>query len=198
MKQCIAILVLVVVSSLATSVAHGQPFGRRPGRLPPSSWRPYRPLPPPRSVYPYNVYPYSYGSYYTYPNYSYATPLYSTPTYSTPTYSTPSIDYSASSVAANAVPVPSAANFDTFTLTNPRQNGGSIRYSLNNYSYTMNPGESQTVPLDRDWVISFDSGFNRTLRYRMEPGRYEFTVSPEAGWNVLRHVPAVPAGPSVR
>ncbi|MGN6546996.1 MAG: hypothetical protein ACTHK7_18215 [Aureliella sp.] len=200
MKPSIAIWILVAVSSIASSTAQAQPLARgRLGRNPPGPWRYTRPLPRPY------YYPYSSSYYYTYPKYYYTVPYstYPSPTYTAPTYVTPSVDYSASTtsppVAANAVPVTNYAPAvgGTFTLTNTPSNGGPIRYSLNNFTYTMNPGESQSVQLDRDWVITFDSGFNKTMRYRMEPGRYEFIVSPEAGWNVVRHVSAVPGGSGV-
>jgi hypothetical protein len=207
MKPCVAILVLVAVSSIASSTAFAQRLGRigRPGRFVPNTWRYNGPVVGPRRVYP-SYYPnYSSSYYYTYPNYSYATPSYPGPVYASPVYPAPGVNASSGSqgsappVAANSVPIPSISPpgaGETFTLTNPRGNGGTIRYTLNNFSYTMNPGESQTVPLDRDWEITFDSGLNKTLRYRMEPGRYEFTVSPETGWNVVRHVPPVAVPPS--
>jgi hypothetical protein len=82
-----------------------------------------------------------------------------------------------------------------FVLTNPRENGGPIRYSLNEYSYTINPGESQTVEIDRNWVIRFENGLNRTVTYSLQEGTYDFTVSPQTGWDVARRVVNPPVAP---
>jgi hypothetical protein len=152
----------------------------------------------------YSAYPYFASPYYSSSLYSssyYGSPLYSAPRYLAPSIIAPRILPSApplnapAVVAGNAVrnkiPVPPAAGRGgAFVLTNPADSGGPIRYSLNSFDYTINPGESQTVPLDRDWVISFDNGMSKTVTYRMEDGLYEFTVSPQTGWNLVKRTAA--------
>lgn len=69
-------------------------------------------------------------------------------------------------------------------LRNPRSSGGSIHYSLNEFPYKINPGESQTIEQDRNWLLKFDNGLGRTLTVNLQPGTYEFRVSPESGWEV--------------
>ncbi|MEZ6079215.1 MAG: hypothetical protein R3C56_27160 [Pirellulaceae bacterium] len=69
-------------------------------------------------------------------------------------------------------------------LRNPRHSGGSIHYSLNEFSYKINPGESQTIEHDRNWLLKFDNGLGKTLKVNLQPGTYEFRVSAESGWEV--------------
>ncbi|MEO8268066.1 MAG: hypothetical protein ABI557_00005, partial [Aureliella sp.] len=69
-------------------------------------------------------------------------------------------------------------------LRNPRNSGGSIHYSLNEFPYKINPGESQSIEQDRNWSLKFDNGLGQTVTYSLQPGNYEFRVSPEAGWEV--------------
>jgi hypothetical protein len=198
MKRCAVLVCLIVWSSTMSGAALAQWLGAPggPWRIPPMNLLPYTPLPPPQPmIYPPSYYadPYS-GSIYGNANTYYAVPYNATSANSLDTSpSTASAGVPSSSPAPRATDAaPVAGDAGAFTLTNPQHTGRSIRYWLNQFSYIIRPGESQTVALDRDWVITFDNGFNRTLKYRMQPGRYEFTVSSQAGWNVVRHAPAIP------
>ena len=139
-----------------------------------------------------------------YPTYPYSSPTYSMPAYVAPSYMpsyapTPSI-VSPAPYTTNRIPVPNSATISRggqFVLTNPRENGGPIQYSLNEYTYTINPGESQRVDMDRDWIIKFDNGLSRNISYRMQQGNYEFTVSDRKGWDIARRAAAQPAAPGM-
>lgn len=105
-----------------------------------------------------------------------------------------------STIVANKIPVNgNGAAFGnmsgrrTIVLSNPRDNGGEVSYTVNSYSYTIRPGESQTLALDRDWVIKFDNGMGKQIAYRLGEGKYEFAVSPERGWDVARRPEMAPA-----
>lgn len=74
-------------------------------------------------------------------------------------------------------------------LRNPRNNAGDVHYLLNNYPYTMKPGEMQSFQLDREWIVKFDNGLGQTLTYRLQAGDFDFSVSPESGWNIGRRSP---------
>lgn len=98
-----------------------------------------------------------------------------------------------STIVANKIPVNgnrvvprNRPDGKSIVLSNPKDNGGTVSYTVNTYSYTIRPGESQTLALDRDWVIKFDNGLGKQITYRLGEGRYEFAVSPESGWDVAR------------
>ena len=185
-------------------------------------WNGYYPSYSSYPYYSSNYYsaPLYYDSLYSnslYSNWLYSSPLYSNPLYSNslyaaPLYSAPSAlglrgspavnaapnasQRAAANAARNRIPAPQpapAAPGGSFVLINPRDSGGPIRYSLNAHAYTIHPGETQTVPLDRDWSITFDNGLNKTVTYRMEDGQYEFTVSQQSGWDLVKSTAQVPA-----
>ena len=163
----------------------------------------------------------NYPSYNT-PSYfspSYTTPNYVSPGYSsvpngylTPNYSTPGVLQGSSVVTSpppanigssnvvNKIPIPNANQIPgmapqqgaSIELRNPRESGGMITYSLNNYSYTIKPGEVQRLQTDRNWVIKFENGLGKSVAYRLEAGNYDFTVSPQTGWDVGRRIEAQP------
>ena len=62
----------------------------------------------------------------------------------------------------------------------------SVAYRLNQYSYTMKPGERQTFKNDRAWTIQFDRGLKTesVARYSLPSGRYQFEVDEEMGLRV--------------
>lgn len=57
------------------------------------------------------------------------------------------------------------------------------------------PGESQTLSLDREWIIKFDNGLRRQVNYRLQEGRYKFTVDPQSGWDLARVEEERPSSP---
>lgn len=83
-------------------------------------------------------------------------------------------------------------------LSNPAETGGTIGYMLNTFPYSINPGHSQTINLNRDWIIKFDNGLGKMVGYQLGEGRYEFAVSPQTGWIVVRSRDDAPiAAPSL-
>lgn len=116
------------------------------------------------------------------------------PTAVEPGYATGKPIISAGSAAAalgpNVIPTgPSPAKVSAsrkIVLTNPADSGGSIKYAVNEFPYTIAPGQAQTLNMDRDWTIKFDNGLGRVISYRLQEGNYRFTVSQDAGWNVGR------------
>lgn len=112
----------------------------------------------------------------------------------------PTVNSVPSTVVRNAIPgttqvVGKPATGGSIRLSNPAQSGGPISYTLNTFSYTMRPGESQTLSLDREWVLAFDNGMGRNVRYRLDAGSYEFTVNSTAGWDVGRRAATAEVAP---
>ena len=108
------------------------------------------------------------------------------------------IPSTSTSIVSNKIPttngLSNAIPGRSFKLTNPRETQGSIGYTLNNNRYNINPGESQTVPLDREWILKFDNGLGKQVAYKLDVGTYEFSVSPDRGWDVgLRSEQSAPA-----
>lgn len=69
-------------------------------------------------------------------------------------------------------------------IVNPSDAGGAIRYSLNEYDYAIEPGQSQTLVNDRPWTITFDRGGDYgTARYSLSSGTYTFAPT-DKGWQV--------------
>jgi len=116
-----------------------------------------------------------------YYNNSYVTPSYSVPR---TTYYSPS---QSSSIVTNELPRPAAPTplGGPIEINFPASQQGKVNYSLNNYKYSIGPGESQVIQSDRAWVIAFDRGSNLgTARYSLTPGNtYEFSGT-EKGWNL--------------
>ena len=82
-----------------------------------------------------------------------------------------------SSVARSGVGLP-------IKIVSPDDAGAAISYSLNEFDYTIAPGESQLITNDREWVITFDRGGDfGTARYTLAPGLYTFGQT-ETGWQV--------------
>lgn len=69
-------------------------------------------------------------------------------------------------------------------ITSPADAGATLAYSLNQYEYVIQPGESQMLTNDREWIITFDRGGDfGTARYTLFPGSYEFALT-EKGWEI--------------
>ena len=67
-------------------------------------------------------------------------------------------------------------------ITNPATNSATLSYALNGVTYSIPPGHSQDLTVDRSWVISFGRGGNfGTARYGLEAGLYTF-ASTDHGW----------------
>jgi hypothetical protein len=66
-------------------------------------------------------------------------------------------------------------------LLNSDSSGNVINYSLNEYPYSMGPGQSQFV--DSGYVITFDSGSGATKRYTLADGSFRFSIGPQ-GWDM--------------
>jgi hypothetical protein len=78
-------------------------------------------------------------------------------------------------------------------ITNPAASGATLSYALNDVTYSIPPGYSQKLTLDRSWVISFSRGGNfGPARYGLEPGLYTFT-STDHGWELYHGDVAQPS-----
>jgi hypothetical protein len=86
-------------------------------------------------------------------------------------------------MVANKIPITGSGG--KIVLRNPRKSGGSIHYALNEFAYQINPGESQTLEQDRQWLIKFDNGLGQTIEQELQAGNYEFRVSQQTGWEVV-------------
>lgn len=84
---------------------------------------------------------------------------------------------------ANVIP---AASRGTITLANPARNGGAVNYSVNTFTYSAQPGQTQTLNNDRPWTIAFDNGRGQQMKHRLDSGAYEFRVDAASGWSLVR------------
>lgn len=115
----------------------------------------------------------------------------------TPSYVTPHVtNYPQfNSVApGNVLPRPAAAAFTggPIQIVSPAGVGGTVNYALNNYKYSIQPGQTQTIQADRDWIITFGRGENfGSAKYALTPGVYHFAVTAK-GWE-LQKQPAATA-----
>ena len=92
----------------------------------------------------------------------------------------------ASAIVANRIPVGDQPAGPEIRLENPRNSGGSVNYTLNEFSYTIKPGETQKIPSDRPWTLRFDNGLGKTVAVQLSPGGdYDFAVSQQEGWHVV-------------
>jgi hypothetical protein len=89
-------------------------------------------------------------------------------------------------------PVPDIAEAEATSLSagiviqHPGNAGGEVHYILNGrHSYTIQPGEKQSLADSRAWTIEFDRGNSQgTARYSLERGVYEFRVVNEH-WDLV-------------
>lgn len=90
-------------------------------------------------------------------------------------------------------------------IVNPATSLGLVRYSLNTYPYSIQPGQSQTIESTRVWVASFDRGHGEVARYTLRPGEYYFGTTTDGHWELYRNnsptqtasdAPEPPAGPA--
>lgn len=133
----------------------------------------------------HGVYEYDYddGDYYYYPQTQYYYPQQQQQYY-----------YPPANIPQNLPPQAIHADRGPITITNPKESSASLKYSLNNYSYTIAPGESQQLRNDRNWVIAFGSGGSKgNVRYTLSTGVYTFTATND-GWDLFHRKPmAAPA-----
>ena len=79
-------------------------------------------------------------------------------------------------------------------ITNPAASSATLSYVLNNTNYSIPPGYSQSLTLDRSWVISFSRGGNfGPARYGLEPGQYTFELTADHGWELYHGALAPPS-----
>ena len=67
-----------------------------------------------------------------------------------------------------------------------------MSYVLNNVSYSIPPGYSQNLTLDRASVIRFSLAGTRSARCGLEPGLYTFTNT-DHGWELYHAADPQPA-----
>ena len=76
-------------------------------------------------------------------------------------------------------------------IVRPPDTAGPIAYRLNAYEYVIEPGETQSLANDRDWIVTFDrGGSSGTARYRMAGGTYTFRDTAAVGRDLF-HDPDV-------
>lgn len=127
---------------------------------------------------------YGYGGY-GYPSYGYGYSNSATPVYSSTAVAT----------SMNVVPnLPAtAATGGTIALEYPAGNGPTMNFSLNGTPYRIQPGQTQQVVNDRNWIVEFDRGSgNGTARYSLTDGRFKFKPT-DRGWELMRANPYLSA-----
>ena len=78
-------------------------------------------------------------------------------------------------------------------ITNPATSGVTLSYTLNGVAYSIAPGHSQDLILDRSWVINFSRGRNfGEARYGLESGLYSFAPT-DHGWELYHGTIAQPS-----
>ncbi|MCC7420827.1 MAG: hypothetical protein IT428_11120 [Planctomycetaceae bacterium] len=62
-----------------------------------------------------------------------------------------------------------------------------VNYLLNEWDYSMTPGQAQSLVEDREWVIRFDRGRGfGTTEYALAPGTYRFVREEDSGWQLYQ------------
>ncbi|MGO8745308.1 MAG: hypothetical protein ACLQNE_04910 [Thermoguttaceae bacterium] len=94
-------------------------------------------------------------------------------------------------VGGDNAPLSSGTEQDTpgsaIRIVNPAHADATLSYAVNEYSYEIQPGESQDLNQDRTWVIEFHRGGDfGTARYTLEAGRYVF-ANTDHGWELYHH-----------
>lgn len=69
-------------------------------------------------------------------------------------------------------------------LANPPATGQPVGYRLGGYGFEMASGDEQQ--LDRQYVLSFDTGTGAQRQYTLSDGYYEWRVDPQTGWDVYK------------
>lgn len=91
----------------------------------------------------------------------------------------------ANSIPPNVVPG-TMVSYGKILIVNPADSGGDVNYVLNGSSYSIRPGQTQSLDNDRLWTIDFASGGPRgPVRYSLSPGQFKFVVK-ETGWELVR------------
>jgi hypothetical protein len=122
---------------------------------------------------------------------TYTTPILTSPALTSPIPSTvitttPSVVIGNGTVVTNKIPLTPGAVGSTATISNPREIGGAIGYTLNGQAYTLRPGETQTIQLDKEIILKFENGLGKQLAYRLDAGNFQFRVSQQAGWSIVK------------
>jgi hypothetical protein len=69
----------------------------------------------------------------------------------------------------------------------PKNSVMPVNYLLNEWDYSMTPGQAQNLVEDRDWVIRFDRGRDfGTTEYALAPGTYQFVREEGSGWQLYQ------------
>lgn len=134
-----------------------------------------------------------------YANGGYASPVYGTPqlypgqavypntsTWNPGVASSNVMAIPSNSIPPNVVPGSPMGVIGKISISNPTDSGGSVNYVLNGSSYSIQPGQTQSLDNDRVWTIDFASGGPRgNVRYTLSPGQFKFVVK-ESGWELVR------------
>jgi hypothetical protein len=85
---------------------------------------------------------------------------------------------------------------EPIVIANLADAGQPLRYLLNGYEYTIEPGHEQKFVEDRDWLVQFGSGGTLgDVQHSLTAGRYVFRHT-DGGWDLLRQQPPKNATPS--
>jgi hypothetical protein len=68
-------------------------------------------------------------------------------------------------------------------VLNPLDSGTALSYTINDYAYTLEPGQSQVLPTGNTWVIAFDKGTGKDAKYTLSEGTYAFKETND-GWDL--------------
>lgn len=106
----------------------------------------------------------------------------------TPTYYTPSVVVN--SPVTNVVPYKGVG----LVLRNPEATGGTVTFTVDGYSYTMQPGYEVKLTTQPSWTLTINRGPGLgEARYVVRDGKsYAFTASPGTGWDLLEQTPSAP------
>lgn len=127
--------------------------------------------------YPSYGYSNGYSNGYYYPSDNSGGVIYSSPTNIAPVVT--------NNVTPNSPAIRSGSGGDVI-IENSTDNAAALNYSLNGNNYTIQPGQTQRIANDRQWIVEFDRGSNQgSARYSLSEGKFKFK-STEQGWELVR------------
>ena len=99
-------------------------------------------------------------------------------------YARPQVYYYEAETYQSA-PAPPRYSGAPITISNLKGSAGGLTYHLNQWTFTIKPGESQKIKHDRDWVIRFDRGKQQgSAEYSLTGGLYTAKQTPD-GWDLF-------------
>jgi hypothetical protein len=100
-------------------------------------------------------------------------------------------------VYVRRAPAPPRYSGAPITISNPKGSGSDLTYRLNQWTYTIKPGESQKIKHDREWIIRFDRGDKQgSAEYSLKGGLYSVKRT-AGGWELFNTTEKKDAPPSI-